>query len=96
MLRRKKIFIECPAAKNHDNWDIGVIVDEHRKEFSRDVAIKNIEQLLTEREPFYRDNDLDLNTENQLSAVEKLKALNGDCDRSSETEAKSTATGVTL
>jgi shikimate kinase len=73
--RRKNIFNECPAAKDHDNWDIGVIVDEHRKEFPREIAIKNIERLLAEREPFYRDNDLALDTKDQDCAVKKLRAL---------------------
>ena len=75
MSRRKHIFNACPEAKGHDNWDIGVIVDEHRTEFPRDIAIHNIERLLAERESYYCDNDLDLDTEDQVSASEKLNAL---------------------
>ncbi len=73
--RRSSIFNECPSAKDHDNWDIGVIVDEHRTEYPREVAIKNIEHLLTEREQRYSDNDLDLNTEDTESAAKELRAL---------------------
>lgn len=49
-------------------------MDEHRTEFPQNVAIKNIERLLAEREPYYCDNDLDLNTEDRESAAEKLRA----------------------
>jgi hypothetical protein len=73
--RRETIFSECPAAKDHDNWDIGVIVDENRTEFPREDAIRNIERLLAQREKFYSDNDLSLNTEDQESATTKLRAL---------------------
>lgn len=73
MSRRKEIFDKCPVAKNHDNWDIGVIVDEHRMEYPRKVAIRNIERLLVEREARYSNNDLDLNTDNRVSAAEKLR-----------------------
>lgn len=35
--RRNAIFGSCPEAKKHDNWDVGVIGDEYRREFSQKV-----------------------------------------------------------
>jgi shikimate kinase len=51
--RREKIFEACPEAKKHDNWDVGVMVDGDRTEFSKDDAVSKIEQLLKDREVFY-------------------------------------------
>jgi shikimate kinase len=59
----------------YDNWDVGVIVDEHQREFSQTNAISNIQQLLNERERYYKDNDTEVDTNNQADALQKLREL---------------------
>ncbi len=73
--RREKIFADCPEAKSHDNWDVGVIVDDNRTELSQEVAIMNIQRLLDERENYYRDNDGVVETDNRNAALRELKKL---------------------
>jgi shikimate kinase len=72
--RREEIFKCCPNAKEHDNWDVGVIVDEDRKEFSKEIAVSKIQQLLNDREIYYRDHDAEIDTDND-NALQKLKQL---------------------
>lgn len=72
MKRREKTFKCCPEAKKHDNWDVDVIVDANRTEFTKEVAISNIQRLLEERESVYRCNDAEVVTD---SALQKLKEL---------------------
>ncbi|HEY1803915.1 MAG TPA: hypothetical protein VGG45_05495 [Terracidiphilus sp.] len=72
MERREKTFECCPEAKGHDNWDVDVIVDANRTEFTKEVAISNIQRLLDERESVYRDHDAEVVTDN---ALQKLKEL---------------------
>jgi shikimate kinase len=71
--RREKIFECCPEAKRHDNWDIGVMVGEDGKEFPKEVAVSNIENLLNEREIFYK-HDAKIITDN-YDALDKLIEL---------------------
>ena len=73
--RRNEIFVSCREAKKYDNWDVGVIVDEHQREFSQTNAISNIQQLLNERERYYKDNDTEVVTNNQADALQKLREL---------------------
>jgi shikimate kinase len=76
--RRQSIFLPCPEAEKCDNWDIGVMVDEHRQRFSREVAISKISELLANRERCYGDNDAEIvinNTDAWDSATRKLKEL---------------------
>ncbi len=70
--RRENTFNECPQAKDYDNWDVNVLVDDQRKEFPRDRAIMNIKGLLEERENFYEDNDEEIYTDDQDEAIQKL------------------------
>jgi shikimate kinase len=70
--RRKEIFDSCPSAKEHDNWDIGVIVDKRRREFTQENAISKIRQLLNERERYYQDNDTEVDTNNRDDALQNL------------------------
>ena len=79
--RRSNTFICCPEAKTYDNWDIGVIVDEHQREFSQEDAIDNIRKLLLEREQFYRNNDTDIDTDDQERAIQRLKELKTDFEK---------------
>jgi shikimate kinase len=72
--RRAKIFEECPEAREHDNWDVDVIVNEQRREFSRDEAIANIKRMFAAREKFYGDHDLEIRTDQQ-DAIERLKDI---------------------
>ena len=72
--RRKKIFECCPEAKGHDNWDIGVIVDQDGKEFPKEVAVSNIEKLLNDREIYYKhDAEIVTDSNNALDKLIELK-----------------------
>lgn len=73
--RRARLFDECPEARSHDNWDVGVMVDSTGNVLPRQEAIENIQRLLDEREPFYRDNDLELDTNNRAAAIATIKEL---------------------
>ncbi len=73
--RRKQVFEECPKAKEHDNWDVGVIVDERRQEYTRETAVANIERILCERERFYSDCDERLCTDDREAATKALLAI---------------------
>jgi len=73
--RREGIFKECPEAKQHDNWDIGVIVNKHRVEYERREAISNITAILDERERYYKDNDAEINTDNWERAKARLQEI---------------------
>lgn len=75
--RRSGIFRDCPEAKRFDNWDVGVIVDSDRREYSPQVAIANIRRLLAERERYYQDNETEVDTDNWEDARRKLAALKG-------------------
>jgi len=79
--RREKIFASCPEAKRHDNWDVGVMVDDNRIEFSQEVAITNIQRLLDEREKYYRDNDGEVETDNRDAALRELGKLKTDFEK---------------
>jgi len=72
---RQGIFRDCPEAANYDNWDIGVMVDENRLPFAREVAISKISDLLAEREKFYGDNDAEIIVDKWDNAKCKLKEL---------------------
>lgn len=72
--RRKDIFKGCPKAKEYDNWDVDVIVDKDGEEFSKEVAVSNIQKLLDERESYYRDYDSELVTDNALQKLMELKS----------------------
>lgn len=73
--RREEIFEECPDAKRHDNWDVHVMVDEHRNEYPRHEAVRRIAQQLVDREEFYRDNDAELCTDDSEQAKNQLQAI---------------------
>jgi shikimate kinase len=73
--RRRRIFESCPDAKNYDNWDVGVMVDELRQEFSQDEAIRNILDLLAKREQYYRHNNAEVVTDNREAALKKLNEI---------------------
>jgi shikimate kinase len=75
--RREDIFNLCPEAKQHDNWDVDVIVDEHKKEYSKEEAINRIQKLLDEREIYYRDSDAEIVTDNALQKLRELKSAFG-------------------
>jgi shikimate kinase len=70
--RREKIFGSCPNAKEHDSWDVGVMVDAHRTEISRDEAISTIKKLLIERQSKYGDNEAEIYTNNETEALRQL------------------------
>jgi shikimate kinase len=61
--RREKVFKDCPEAKDYDNWDVGVMVDEYRTEYTRACAIGKISALLAERQHYYQDNDDKVDTD---------------------------------
>lgn len=73
--RRDDIFKARPQAKEHDNWDVDVIVDEHRREHPKEKAIANIKGLLSSRERRYGDNDQEVCTDDRENAIRKLKDL---------------------
>ena len=73
--RRASIFKEFPEAKKHDNWDIDVIVDGQRNEFSSEVAIQKIRGHLAQRERYYKNNDEELSTEDRAVTIKRLQAL---------------------
>lgn len=75
--RRENIFKCCPKAKGYDNWDVEVIVDKDKKEFSKEVAVSKIRQLLDEREIYYRDNDAEVVTDSPLQKLGELKRAFG-------------------
>lgn len=72
--RRDRIFNCCPKAREFDNWDVGVIVDENRQEFPKEVAVSKIEKLLTTRAS-YRDHDTEIDTDdgNALAKLMEVK-----------------------
>lgn len=69
--RRDEIFKCCPEAEKIDNWDFDVMRDKDRL-FSKDEAVSHIQNLLSERESKYRDNDAEIVTD---SALQKLLEL---------------------
>lgn len=73
--RREKIFKECPDAKRHDNWDVGVMVDEDGTEYKPQEAINKIADLLDEREQYYKDHDEEVNTDNFDQAKTHLEDI---------------------
>ena len=73
--RRDVLFTQCPEAKLHDNWDVGVMVDEQRTEYPPQVAVSNISGVLAEREHYYRDNDAEVNTDDWRQAKIKLRDI---------------------
>ncbi len=73
--RRQEIFSQCPAAMEHDNWDVDVVVDRHGQLLPQATAIASIERLLEEREPFYSDNNVELDTTDRDAALCTLQAL---------------------
>lgn len=73
--RRARLFDECPEARSHDNWDVGVMVDSAGNVLPRQEAVESIQRLLDEREPFYRDNDLELDTNDREAAIAAIRAL---------------------
>ena len=79
--RRSKIFQACSKARESDNWDVRIIVDENRKEYPREQAIKNIKRTIKERERGYNDNDFIIDTDDQEAAIEKLREFyrKNDC-----------------
>jgi shikimate kinase len=85
--RRKNIFELCPEATGHDNWDVDVIVDEHRNEFSKEVAVGKIEKLLEDREDYY-SHDEEIVTDDD-NALNKLKELKSTFWNGSQTEKRS-------
>jgi shikimate kinase len=89
MKRREKIFECCPEAKKHDNWDVGVIVDEYKREFSKEVAISNIQSILDERESVYRYHDAEVVTDNALQKLKELASAfkSRRCDQLAESYA---------
>jgi shikimate kinase len=73
-VRREEIFSKCPEARNHDNWDTGVMVDERRVTYSKADSIAKITTLLSERERYYRINDKEIQTDGKVEKiVEELK-----------------------
>jgi shikimate kinase len=73
--RREEIFKQRPDAKLHDNWDVGVMVDERRVEYTPQVAVTRIVGLLAEREPSYKDCDEEVNTDDREQAKIQLLAI---------------------
>lgn len=73
--RRKEIFRSCPEAREHDNWDVGVMVDEQRRPYTREQAIAKINQLLGERKAYYAGCDAALWTDNVAGATEELRGI---------------------
>lgn len=73
--RRDDIFKAFPEAKEYDNWDVDVLVDNHKREFSQRDAIMNIKNLITQREEFYRDNDKEICTDKVEIAIKSFESL---------------------
>lgn len=73
--RRNKIFEKCPEARNCDNWDVDVIVDEKRQLYLPEEAIAKIKELLANREQFYGDNDQEICTDDWNQAIRELKEI---------------------
>lgn len=71
--RREKIFECCPKARDHDYWDVGVIVDENKAELPKEQALNNIQQLLCEREAYY-EHDAELVPDAARQKLRELKS----------------------
>jgi shikimate kinase len=81
--RRTQIFEDCPQAKKHDNWDVGVMVDEQSREYAPWKAVEKIEKLLEQRELDYSDNDGEICTDagKAFTLSKKLRSAMGDKEK---------------
>lgn len=73
--RRERVFKQCPEAKNFDNWDVGVMVDEHCNEYPQQVAVSKITRLIDDRKQYYMDNDVEINTDDWERAKIELRTI---------------------
>ena len=69
------------VARQHDNWDVDVIVDNQRGEYPRENAIRNIQKRLDERTAAYGNNDDVLVTDDRDAAIKKLTAIRSAFER---------------
>ena len=91
--RRDQVFKRCADAKFHDNWDVDVMVDGDRTEYSPQVAVNKIAGLLAERERYYQDHDAEVNTDDRDQAKIELRAIweRFDAEQSGSTEPRDAA-----
>jgi shikimate kinase len=73
--RRARLFCCRPEAKERDNWDVGIMVDDNRREFPEQEAISNIQRELDNLKKHYDDNDAEIVTEDETDALQKIQDL---------------------